>query len=130
MDGFNEAKQTIDLGNITEGKTEVKKENIGTRKLLEGFKFLKIKIHLLSDSLDKIYTKQKYQEYFDAGILGLGAADRMTDEGHNNIWKKGAKVHIESADNLVIMKKEQRAEFRTEVQKRTAKAGWKECKAP
>ena len=58
MKGLREAHDSqIDLGKITEGKTTVKDENIGTRKLLQGFEFLNIKIHLLSDTLDKIYTK-------------------------------------------------------------------------
>ena len=54
---FDKAKQTIDLGVITEGITEVKKENEGTRKLLDGFKHLNVKIHLLTDKIDKLYTK-------------------------------------------------------------------------
>ena len=60
MKGFEKAKKTIDLGDIAEGITEVKKENEGTRKLLRGFEFLNVKIHLLTDDLNKLYQKQKY----------------------------------------------------------------------
>ena len=47
----------IDLMQIDEGSREVTKENEGSRRLLNGFKMLNIQIHLLSDDLDKIYTK-------------------------------------------------------------------------
>ena len=128
MAAFEKAKTTVDLGKIQEGNVEVKKENIGTRKLLEGFNFLNVKIHLLTDDLNKLYKKEKYKDIFDVGVLGIGAADKMKEEDHQNIWKKGAKVHVETCDNLVIMKKEQRAEFRKKLDEYATGAGWKDCK--
>ena len=45
---------------IDEGDREVKEENVGTRRLLSGFKQLNAKIYLLSGDLDSIFEKQKY----------------------------------------------------------------------
>ena len=42
---------------IDEGDREVEKGNEGTRRLLNGFKMMNVQIHLLSDDLDKIFTK-------------------------------------------------------------------------
>merc|ERR1712238_357861 len=98
MDAMNKAKQTIDLSEIPEGSDEVKKENIGTRKLLDGFKFLNVKIHLLTDSLDKIYQKQRYQNLFDVGVLSVASAIHMKDAEMKSVFKKNAKVHLELCD--------------------------------
>lgn len=68
-DALKDAQQTIDLGKIDEGHRDIKKENIGTRKLLDGYTHLNVKIHLLSDDLSKLYTRQKYKDLFDIGVL-------------------------------------------------------------
>lgn len=127
-EGLKKASETIDLSKISEGQSKVKMENEGSRMLLEGFKFLNVKIHLLSDDLNKIYKKEKYQNYFDIGVLSMSSGDRMKDEENKNIWKNGAKVHIETCDQLVIFKKEQREEYRKKVEEVTAEAGWVKCK--
>jgi len=54
---------------IDEGDRLVDKANEGSRRLLNGFKMLNLQIHLLSDDLDKIFTKQKYKNLFDIGVL-------------------------------------------------------------
>lgn len=129
MKGFDKAKQTIDLGDIPEGITEVKEENIGTRKLLQAFSFLNVKIHLLTDDLNKLYKKQKYQDYFDVGVLSINSADKMKEEDNKNIWKPGAKIHIETCDQLCILKKEQRQQYRDKVKEYAGQVGWKEMKS-
>jgi hypothetical protein len=108
---------------IDEGKNTVKKENEGTRKLLKGFKMANIKIHLLSDDLRKLYSKAKYIDLFDIGILSIHSANKI-DADMNAIFKKGAKVHVESADMLVPLSKDQRAEFRKKIIEKTEKANW------
>lgn len=129
MDAMNKAKQTIDLSEIPEGDDEVKKENIGTRKLLEGFKFLNVKIHLLTDSLDKIYQKQRYQDLFDVGVLSVASAIHMKDAELKNIFKKNGKVHLELCDNFVVLKKDQRQEYRTKLAGYAKEMGWKACES-
>jgi len=42
----------------------------------------------------------------------------------NVLFKKGARVHVESSDNLVILKKDQRAEFRTKLAEKLKEVGW------
>ena len=54
----NENKQNgIDLSNIVEGNLNINPENEGTRHLLKAFSSLNIKSHLLTDDLDKIFSK-------------------------------------------------------------------------
>lgn len=125
LDAFDKAKQTIDLGEIPEGNDQVKEENIGTRKLLEGFKFLNIKVHLLTDTLDKLYTKQKYNNLFDIATLSIASGIHMKDADFKKIMKKNAKVHVELSDQLVILKKDQRAEYRSKVETYGKECGWK-----
>lgn len=69
MDAMKKVTGQIDLMKIDEGSREVDQENQGTRRLLNGFKLLNIQIYLLSDDLDKLFTKQKYKDLFDIGVL-------------------------------------------------------------
>ena len=115
---------TIDLSKIEEGKCEVKPENEGTRMLLKGFRQSNVKFHLLTDSIDKLYTKSKYKDLFDIGVLSIHSANKIDPE-LMTLFKDGAKIHIESADNVVIMKKEQRAEFRAKIAEKCEKANMK-----
>ena len=62
-------------------------------------------------------------------MLSISSAHLIKEEGHQKIWKKAAKVHVETSDQLVIMKKEQREEYRKKITEYAAEAGWKECKS-
>ena len=66
----------------------------------------------MSDDLDKIFTKQKYSELFDIAALSINSANNIGKEGFNNVFKNGAYVHIETADNLAVLKKEEKPIFR------------------
>ena len=59
----------------------------------------------MSGELNDIFVKQKYNDLFDGAIFSLHSSNKITEE-MNPIFKKGAKVHIETADYLAIMKKE------------------------
>ena len=63
-----------------------------------------MKFHLLTDSIDKLYTKAKYKDLFDIGVLSIHSANKIDTE-LMTLFKDGAKIHIESADNIVIMNK-------------------------
>lgn len=105
MKTLTEGGKKIDLLDINEGNNEVKKENEGTRKLLKGFEMGNFKIHLLSDSINKLYTKQKYNSLFDICVLSIHSANQIgKDFGY--LLKKGSKVHVETADNLVTLTKD------------------------
>lgn len=68
---------TINLLDIDEGKNTVTKENEGTRKLLDGFKRLNVKIHFLSDELKNLHKKKHYKSLFDIGILSMHSANQI-----------------------------------------------------
>lgn len=130
MDAMKKMTGQMDLMQIDEGDREVKEENKGTRRLLNGFKMLNVQIHLLSDDLDKIFTKAKYKDLFDIGVLSSHSCNYVGKEGSqiNNIFKQDAKVHIETVDQLCIMKKEQKAEFRKKIVEKCEAAGWEASK--
>ena len=121
---LSQPPKSVNLREIEEGKCEVKPEDEGTRKLLKGFVQCNVKFHLLTDSIDKLYTKSKYKDLFDIGVLSIHSANKINPE-FMTLFKDGAKMHIESADNIVIMKKEQRVEFRTQIAAKCEKANMK-----
>lgn len=98
------------MGQIEEGKCDQPEEG-ETRRLLPGFIQANIRIHLLTDDLTNIYKKSKFDSLFDIGVLSLQSANYI-DTKLNKVFKDKAKVHVESADNIVIMKKDQRKEYR------------------
>lgn len=116
-------QKTINLLDIDEGKNTVTKENEGTRKLLDGFKRLNVKIHLLSDDLTKLHVKKQYNSLFDIGVLSMHSASNI-DRGISKLFKKDAKVHVETSDNLVILKKDQQAKFREMIEEKCQEAKW------
>lgn len=117
--------EKIDLRGIEEIKDHVKEENEGTRNLLHGFKQANVKIHLLSDSLEKIFDKQKYEGLFDVGVLSVYSANIIGgDKDINKIFKRKAIVHVESADFIVILDKKNRAVFREKIEEKRVLSGW------
>ena len=121
--------EQINLLDIDEGKNEVRKEDEGTRRLLQGFKNANVKIHLLSEDIDKLFTKSKFRNLFDAAALSIHSANHIDKEGYNNLFKNGSHVHIETSDYLCVLKKEQKSEFRDKIAAKCQKAGWKQSSA-
>lgn len=98
-------EQNIDLNDIQEGANyNVQPNKEGSRQVLKGFKLANIHIHLLSDDVEKLYTKSKFHDLFDIGVLSIFSANKI-DENMNTIFKKGALVHVESADMMVPLSK-------------------------
>merc|ERR1712159_276634 len=93
----------------------------GTRRLLKGFTMGNIKVHLLSDDLQKLYTKAKYRDLFDIGILSMHSS---ISEDMNVLFKKKAKIHVETVDNLCSISKEARAKYREDVTAKCQKSDW------
>ena len=100
---LNEEIHKIDLTEIDEGGNDVKEEDVGSRRLLKGFKHANIKIHLMSGKIEDLVIKKKYTSFFDAAILSIHSGN-MINEPINTIFKNGAKVHVETADFLCILK--------------------------
>lgn len=116
--------KNIDLETIEEGLVGESTQQAGERQLLRGISDCKVKIHLLGDKNLKNYAgKRKYQGLFDIGVLSVHSADKISPE-MTKMFKDKARVHCESADYLIVMKPEQRVQFRTEVYKKVAEAGW------
>ena len=120
---LKDTQQTIDLAEIEEGKC-TEPDTGETRRLLPGFIQANIRIHLLTDDLTTLYKKSKYDSLFDIGVLSLQSANYI-DGKLPKLFKNGAKVHIESADNLVIMKKDQKKEYRDKIGEKCKEAGFK-----
>ena len=83
-----------------------------------------VKFHLLTDPIDKLFTKSKYKDLFDIGVLSIHSANKINPE-LMTIFKDNAKIHIESADYIVIMRKLQREEFRAKIAEKCEKANMK-----
>ena len=128
MEDIEKQVETIDLKQIDEGTSDAKEGKIGEpRTVLKGFEMSKVKFHLLSDDVEKIFGKQKYAELFDVGVLSVHSANVIDNEDVNKIFKKGANIHIESSDQIVMMTKEQRVQFRQAVADKCVKAQWKQA---
>lgn len=129
MKSLSGPNRTIDLSKIDEGTYDVKAENEGTRKLLEGFKMANVEIHLLSDDLDKVFHKKKFRDLFDIGVLSIHSCSHISED-MSAIFKKGARVHVETADFLVPLKQAQKQEFRKRITEKALKANWREVSDP
>lgn len=116
----------IDMSHMEEKEEKVAEEDEGTRRILEGFNHLKVKIHFLSDDVKKIFKKQKYQNLFDVGVVSLSAFEFIHEEGAENIFKPSSHVYVENCNTCVAVKKDLKAEFREGLQKKMEEKGlWK-----
>lgn len=55
-------------------------------------------------------------------------SDNYISQDFNILFKDKAKVHTETCDYIVILKPEQRAEFRNKIREKTTQANWIEIK--
>lgn len=119
----------LDLAEIEKAEIQIEASRGGagevqaTRGLLEGFKMANVKFHLLSGSLDKLYDKKKYSNFFDIGVLSVNSANMITKD-LSKLFKDHAKVHCETADYMVILKEDQRAMFRDKLIEKIRDARW------
>lgn len=108
MDKLKKPSNSLDLNDIDaeEAKIELAKlvqnEPLG-RGLLDGFSQANVKIHLLSGKLEKLYDKKKYRHLFDIGVLSVNSANSIAQD-LSVLFKDQAKVHCETADDMVILK--------------------------
>jgi Domain of unknown function (DUF4471) len=82
-----------------------------------------VKLHFLSGNLDKLYEKKKYANLFDIACLSVSSANMIAKE-FSRLFKDKAKVHCETADYMVILKKEQREMFRSKLIEKIRDARW------
>jgi len=83
----------------------------------------------MTGDLKDLYHKQKYNSFFDAGILSIHSSNKI-EEPMNAIFKNGAKIHIETADFLCILKAEHKTAYRKKIVEKIETAKWKCIKDP
>jgi len=82
-----------------------------------------VRVHFLSGNIEKLYQKKKYQGLFDIGVLSVGSANQITRD-LSVIFKDQAFVHCETADYMVLLKEDQRKEFRNKIIEKIRDARW------
>ena len=121
--------KTVDLTDVVEGD-EAAGDNEGDRVLLQGFRDLNVKIHLLADKdLLALRSKKKFKGLFDCAVLGLNSANFISTE-LSELFRDKARVHVETSDYLILLKAEQRLEMRKAILKKMTEAKWENIDAP
>ena len=124
VDKLKKPGKSIDLETIEEGDLGESNAQEGERQLLRGFRDTKVKIHLLgTQDLRTLNTRRKFQGLFDIGVMSIHSADKISPE-LTKMFKDKARVHCESADYLIVMKPEQKEEFRAKVLEKADEASW------
>ena len=82
----------------------------------------------MSGSVDKMYPKKKYNELFDIGVLSIHSANNIKPE-MNVLFKHGSSIHVETADDMVMFKPDQRKLYREKITEKGRDAKWIESKA-
>ena len=118
-----------------EQKQEVKKESAKTdeverdedkdRTLLEGFKRLNVKFHLITGNISNLYQKQKYKNLFNIVALSMRCSDRIKKE-FNQLLADNCYITIENGNKLVIFDVKNRKDFIRKLKEQTKEANWKE----
>jgi hypothetical protein len=88
---------------------------------------LNIKLHFLSDDLETIYKKARYQDLFDVAVLSINSATRIKEEGFKVLLKEDAKIYVENAKFFVLFKAEQKKSYDTKLQEYATEGGFKNC---
>ena len=128
MDKLKKPSNSLDLNDIDADEAKIEEAKLAqiepqTRGLLEGFIQANVKIHLLSGKLEKLFEKKKYKNLFDLGVLSVNSANEIS-QNLSILFKDQAKVHCETADNMIILKQEQRVEFRKAIVEKVKAAKW------
>jgi hypothetical protein len=128
MDKLKTPPNALDLSEIDaeearlESASTAASENV-SRGLLEGFLQANVKIHLLSGKLEKLTEKKKYKNLFDIGVFSVQSANSISKD-ISVLFKNQARVHCETADYMIILKKDQREEFRKKIVEKVRDARW------
>lgn len=74
-----------------------------------------------------MFTKKKFNKLFDIGVLSIHSANAIKSD-LTLLFKESAKVHVESADFMIMLNKEQRKLYREKISEKTKEAGWTKAK--
>ena len=124
MEAQQKGAKSVNLNDLEEGLEGESKQEEGARQLLQGFLDANVKIHLLADQdITALNTKKRYQGLFDIGVLSINSANKISKD-FTALFKHEAKVHVESADYIIVLKEDQRVEYRAKVIEKLAEADW------
>lgn len=62
-------------------------------------------------------------------VLSMGSAIHMKDQDIKKLWKPGTKIHVETSDNVVPLKKDQRQEYKNKLKEYGKEVKWKSLKS-
>ncbi|CAI2366251.1 unnamed protein product [Moneuplotes crassus] len=104
---------------------EVSRDDQKERVLLEGFKRLNVKIHLLTGKIDTLYVKSKFKDLFNIAVLSMRCSDRINKD-FNQLLANDCYIMIENGHNLVIFDEKNKVDFVKKLKEQTWEANWKE----
>lgn len=118
VDALLKSGNKINLAHEIEDNNEV----TDTQQLLQALKKYKIKFHLISDPIQKLAEKKRYKSKFDLAVISSRSAAFTQDL--NQVFKKGAFLHVETIDTFVGFKKENQEKYREVVTQKAKDFGW------
>ena len=99
--------------------------NLPTRELLEGFRQANVHIHLVTYDFEKLFTKSKFHNLFDIGVLSIHSDNQIKPE-FNILFKDKAKILAETGDCLIVFKPEQKLEFKKKIVEKAVASSWQQ----
>jgi hypothetical protein len=110
------AQKNIDLRAIDEGGFEQSTEGKPDRMLLNGFSKCNVRLHLIAEKdMSTLASKGKFKRLFDVGVLSMASEAGIDQGDYTDLFKDKAMIHAETGDFLVMLKGEQKGQFRTAV---------------
>lgn len=93
-------------------KVEAQKDLVFERAgdLLSGFKKFSVKVHLMTENLEGIAKRKKFEGLFDVIVLGLLLQQEVKSPALKKVLKEKGKVIQESAYFIVPIERKTRAE--------------------
>ena len=115
----------LNFNDLEEGDGGVSNQENGYRKLLKGFVMANVHFHFLAEpDLSKLNTKSKFRGLFDVSVLSLFSAGYMRNKDFSTLFKDNAPVHVETADFVIALKKENRVEYRKKLIEAAKSNNW------
>ena len=75
--------------------------------------------------MTKLYTKKKFEYFFDLVVLSVHSANYMQDPKFNYLFKDRTMVHVESADYIIAFKPEHKEAYRGKIREYADRLLWK-----
>ena len=79
-------------------------------ELIQGFRELNVKLHFLSGSIDKLFRKKKFNNFFDIILYGFHASSKF-DLTQKNVLKPNTRILFELNSHMASFNEKQREEY-------------------